>query len=60
MVRAAAKALHAANLLVSIATVPNASIMAKETGYSAWHYANWGGAFDLKAIGDLRKRPGCL
>lgn len=53
MVRAAAKALHEANLLVSIATVPNASIMPQETGYSAWHYANWGGAFDVKAIGDV-------
>lgn len=53
MVRAAAKALHDAHLLVSIATVPNASIMPKETGYSAWHYANWGGAFDLKAIGEV-------
>lgn len=52
-VRGAAKALHAENLLVSIATVPNASIMKKETGYSAWHYANWGGAFDLKALGEL-------
>ena len=53
LVRGAAKALHAENLLVSIATVPNASIMPKETGYSAWHYANWGGAFDLKALGEV-------
>lgn len=53
MVRAAAEALHDAHLLVSIATVPNAPIMPKETGYSAWHYANWGGAFDLKAIGEV-------
>jgi spore germination protein YaaH len=52
-VRGAVKALHAEKLLVSIATVPNASIMKKETGYSAWHYANWGGAFDLKALGEV-------
>lgn len=52
-VRGAAKALHAENLLVSIATVPNASIMPKETGYAAWHYANWGGAFDLKALAEV-------
>jgi spore germination protein YaaH len=52
LVRAAAQALHAQHLLVSIATIPNASIMPKETGYSAWHYANWGGAFDLKALAE--------
>ena len=52
-VRAAAAALHAEKLIVSIATVPNASIMKKETGYSAWHYANWGGAFDLKALAEV-------
>jgi spore germination protein YaaH len=50
LVRGAAQALHAQHLVVSIATIPNASIMPKETGYSAWHYANWGGAFDLKAL----------
>lgn len=53
LVRAAVQALRAEHLLVSIATVPNASIMPKETGYSAWRYANWGGAFDLKAIGEV-------
>lgn len=53
LVRAAAQALHAEHLLVSIATIPNASIMPKETGYSAWHYANWGGAFDLKELAEV-------
>jgi spore germination protein YaaH len=52
LVRAAAQALHAEHLVVSIATIPNASIMQKETGYAAWHYANWGGAFDLKALAE--------
>jgi spore germination protein YaaH len=52
LVRGAAQALHAARLTVSIATIPNASVMPKETGYAAWHYANWGGAFDLQALAE--------
>jgi spore germination protein YaaH len=52
LVRAAAKALHAEKLLVSIATVPNANRLPSATGYSAWHYENWGGAFDLKALAE--------
>jgi spore germination protein YaaH len=52
MVRAAAKALHAAHLQVSIATIPNAPAEHAETGYAAWHAKNWDGAFDLKALAE--------
>jgi spore germination protein YaaH len=52
LVRAAAAALHAEHLQVSIATIPNAMVMPRETGYAAWHYDNWGGAFDLKALSE--------
>ncbi len=50
LVREAAKALHQAQLQLSVATIPNAPLMPSETGYSAWHDASWGGAFDLKAL----------
>jgi spore germination protein YaaH len=53
LVRAAVKALHREHLLVSIATVPNATSLPSATGYSAWHYENWGGAFDLKALAEV-------
>ncbi|HEU4850868.1 MAG TPA: glycosyl hydrolase family 18 protein [Telluria sp.] len=52
LVRAAADALHKEKLHVSIAVVPAAPLPGAETGYQAWHAANWGGAFDLKAIGE--------
>jgi spore germination protein YaaH len=52
LVRGAAQALHAEHLQVSIATIPNATVMPRETGYAAWHYENWGGAFDLKALAE--------
>lgn len=50
LVRAAAQAFHQEHLQLSIATIPNAPLMPGETGYSAWHDATWGGAFDLKAL----------
>ena len=51
-VREAANALHKENLQLSIATIPNAPGSPGETGFSAWIYQNWRGAFDLKAIAD--------
>lgn len=51
MVREAADAFHAQHLEISIATVPNAPGAAGESGFSAWLYENWRGAYDLKAIG---------
>lgn len=52
LVRAAAKVMHKAGLKLSIATVPNAPLMRSETGYAQWHFDNWGGAFDLKALAE--------
>src|ERR1700740_1798847 len=43
-------ALHREHLQLSIATVPNAPGHAGESGFSAWIYANWRGAYDLKAL----------
>lgn len=51
-VRAASAALRKEKLHVSIAVIPAAPLPGAETGYQAWHAANWGGAFDLKAIGE--------
>ena len=45
-----AAALHKEHLQLSIATVPNAPGHAGESGFSAWIYANWRGAYDLKAL----------
>jgi spore germination protein YaaH len=51
MVREAAAALHREGLQLSIATVPNApGGPAGESGFSAWIYENWRGAYDLKAL----------
>ncbi len=50
MVREAASAFHAQNLQLSIATVPNAPGAAGETGFDAWLFENWQGAYDLKAL----------
>jgi spore germination protein YaaH len=52
LVREAAKAFHREHLQLSIATIPNAPLMPNETGYSAWHDARWGGAFDLQALAE--------
>jgi spore germination protein YaaH len=51
LVRDAAAALHREGLQLSIATVPNApGGPAGESGFSAWIYENWRGAYDLKAL----------
>jgi spore germination protein YaaH len=51
MVAEAANAFHAQKLRLSIATVPNAPGAAGESGFSAWIFENWRGAYDLKALG---------
>ncbi len=45
-----AAALHSAGLQLTIATVPNAPGFPGESGFSRWLYANWRGAYDLKAL----------
>jgi spore germination protein YaaH len=50
MVQEAANAFHAQNLQISIATVPNSPGSAGETGFDAWLFENWQGAYDLKAL----------
>jgi spore germination protein YaaH len=50
LVREAADAFHKENLQLSIATIPNAPGHPGETGFSAWIYENWRGAYDLKGI----------
>jgi spore germination protein YaaH len=49
-VREFANVFHKEHLQLSIATIPNAPGFPGETGFSAWIYQNWRGAFDLKAI----------
>ncbi|HEX3438035.1 MAG TPA: glycosyl hydrolase family 18 protein [Pseudacidobacterium sp.] len=50
MVASAASAFHREGLQLSIATVPNAPGAAGQSTFSAWLYANWRGAYDLKAL----------
>lgn len=50
MVAEAASVFHAQGLKLTIATVPNAPGSAGETGFSAWIYENWRGAYDLAAL----------
>lgn len=50
MVAEAAAGFHQRGLKLSIATVPNALGAAGESGYSAWIYENWRGAYDLGAL----------
>ena len=50
MVAEAAIVFHQQSLQLTIATVPNAPGAAGETGYSAWIYENWRGAYDLAAL----------
>jgi len=50
LVAQAAAALHKEGLQLTIATVPNGPGDAGKTGYSHWLWANWRGAYDLKAL----------
>jgi spore germination protein YaaH len=52
MVAEAGAALHKEKLELSIATVPNAPGAPGEGGFSNWIYANWRGAYDLKALAE--------
>jgi len=45
-----AAALHKNGLLLTIATIPNAPGAPGKNAYSRWMYANWRGAYDLKAL----------
>ena len=45
-----AAALHKEQLQLTIATVPNAPGLPGKSNYSHWLYANWRGAYDLKAL----------
>ena len=49
-VAATASALHHEHLQLTIATVPNGPGFPGKSPYSHWLYANWRGAFDLKAL----------
>jgi spore germination protein YaaH len=51
LVQVVAAALHHEDLKVSIATVPNMPGTAGETGFSAWLFENWRGAYDLASLG---------
>ncbi len=50
MVAEAGAVFHENGLKLTIATVPNAPGAAGETGYSAWIFKNWRGAYDLAAL----------
>jgi spore germination protein YaaH len=50
LVAETAAGLHMENLQLTIATVPNAPGAAGKSSYSHWLYANWRGAYDLKAL----------
>lgn len=50
LVAETAAALHKERLQLTIATVPNAPGAPGQSGYSHWLYANWRGAYDLKAL----------
>jgi len=45
-----AAALHKEGLQLTIATVPNAPGYPGKSNFSHWLYANWRGAYDLKAL----------
>ena len=50
LVQQAAAAFHQAGLQLTIATVPNAPGEPGDSGFSAWIYENWRGAYDLAAL----------
>lgn len=50
MVAESASALHNAGLKLSIATVPNAPGYPGAGAFARWIYADWRGAYDLKAL----------
>lgn len=50
LVAETAAALHKESLQLTIATVPNGPGTPGKSGYSHWLYANWRGAYDLKAL----------
>jgi hypothetical protein len=50
LVADAATTLHKEKLQLTIATVPNAPGSAGLSSYSHWLFANWRGAYDLKAL----------
>jgi len=50
LVTETAAAFHKDSLQLTIATVPNAPEVPGTSAYSHWLYANWRGAYDLKAL----------
>ena len=52
LVTLAATALHKAGFQLSIATVPNAPGYPGQGRFARWIYANWRGAYDLKALAE--------
>ena len=50
LVAETATVLHKEKLQLTIATVPNAPGFPGKSAFSHWLYANWRGAFDLKAL----------
>jgi len=50
LVKETADALHAAGFQLSIATVPNAPGYPGASAFAKWIYADWRGAYDLKAL----------
>lgn len=50
LVKETADALHAMGLKLSIATIPNAPGYPGEGAFAHWIYADWRGAYDLKAL----------
>ena len=52
LVKKTAEVLHREHLLVQIDVVPNAPGHAGETAFGKWIFAEWRGAYDLKALGE--------